>query len=291
MTSSISASFSFTFQSILNDSGTVLEPNELYNHICAMANTSGGFLVLGIGEIKSVDSKRIIGFEKIGFKNGEQECVRNEVGNSIFNIEPTPTANIEHIPDGDKFYTVIKSANEISKKPYFIKDKGQCYVRIGNSSRPASRSTILNLFSTSIEQRNNIEKLRVACALLKESLMHVASDISTIRWDSSMKIHTVDLSIMKNAILSVEWFLLEKNLMGAHTGQSSYTHGINSILHNLELFNAYADAYNRVATTEERRQLVGQLYSWTAGSGQHVSAVNFLDSVIKAANEFLSKYR
>ena len=47
------------------------EPSELQNHICAMANTNGGFLILGINEIRSSDSRKIIGFEK---KIGRASC-------------------------------------------------------------------------------------------------------------------------------------------------------------------------------------------------------------------------
>lgn len=266
------------------------EPNELHTHICAMANTSGGFLVLGIGEVKSSDGKKIR-FKKIGFAKGEEDQLHLKVGNSIVNIEPTPTVNLKPLVEGKKFYTILKIENTISKKPYFIKDKGQCYVRIGNSSRPASRSTILNLFSNSVEQRNNIEKLRVASAVTKETLMHIASDIGIISCDSVMKIRPVDLSLLKNSVLSSEWFLIEKNLLGSHTGQRSYTTGINSILHELERFNVYIEAYNRATNPEERRNLIGHLYPWGIGSSSHVSTTTFLDAIITATNDFLSKYK
>ena len=99
------------------------EPNKLFKHICAMANTSGGFLVLGINQIKSDDGKTILRFEKTGFHNGQEDAIRNEIGNGVFCIEPTPTVEIKNISDNEKFYSVIKIENEISKKPFFIKDK------------------------------------------------------------------------------------------------------------------------------------------------------------------------
>lgn len=114
-----------------------------------MANTSGGFLILGINEVKSQDGKKIIKFEKSGFSDGEQDNLRNTIGNNIFNIEPTPKIEVKHLLEDHHFYSVIEIKNEISKKPYFIKDRGQCYVRIENSTRPAPRSTILNLFGRS----------------------------------------------------------------------------------------------------------------------------------------------
>lgn len=267
------------------------EPTDLQTHICAMANTDGGFLVLGIEEMKSSDGKMITGFRKIGFNKGEEDQLRLKIGNSIVNIEPTPTVNLQNLVEGNKFYTILKIENTISNKPYFVKDRGQCYIRIGNSSRPASRSTILNLFSTSVEQRNNIEKLRVASRAVKESLMHIASDITSTSWDSVTKIHPIDLSVIKETVLSSEWFLIEKNMLGSHTGQTSYTTGINSILHDLELFNTYVEAYNRATSTEERRQLIGHIFPWGVGSGSHVGTTKFLDTVITATSDFLSKFK
>jgi hypothetical protein len=48
--------------------------DELYKDICAMANTSGGYIVLGIGEIKAPDGK-IIQFQKEEFPAGEEDKV------------------------------------------------------------------------------------------------------------------------------------------------------------------------------------------------------------------------
>ncbi|MGB8033507.1 MAG: ATP-binding protein [Nitrososphaeraceae archaeon] len=43
------------------------EFSELSNHICAMANTSGGYIVLGIGEDRNVETDHFIGFKKKSF--------------------------------------------------------------------------------------------------------------------------------------------------------------------------------------------------------------------------------
>ncbi len=265
------------------------EPNKLYEHICAMANTSGGFLVLGINEVKSDDAKRIIKFEKVGFDNGEQDNLRNTIGNNIFNIEPPPKIEVKYLQENNRFYPIIKIKNEISKKPYFIKDRGQCYIRIENSTRPASRSIILNFFSGSLELRNNIEKLRVAVLLLKESLMHTSSDISAVQWESTMKIAPIDLVLIKNAIISSESFLRTNGLLGEHLSQSSYTEGFNSVLYKLEKVNAYIDAYNRESIADTRRQLWGQFLEWGVGSNSLLIMIKFLDKVVQLSDEFLSR--
>lgn len=269
------------------------EPNEIQNHICAMANTNGGFLILGINEIKSSDGKKIIGFEKKGFSNGEQDGLRNTIGNGIFNIEPTPTISLNHIPDGEKFYTIIEIKNETSKKPYFIKDKGQCYVRIENSTRPASRSTVIRLFSASLEQRSSIEKLRVASGLVKESLMFTSEGIqaNATNYLSKTKISPVDLTLLRNAVLSGEWFLTENDLLGKHTSQNQYTGGINAVLYNIELMNTYIKAYNQLTSGTEKESVMQQLsQSWNPSNVNIQNNIEIFDKIIKTADEFLVKY-
>ena len=146
------------------------EPHELEEHICAMANTKGGYLVLGIEQIKSKDGKKIIRFKKIGFSHGKEDSFKNRITNSILLLDPIPDVEIEHIHEnnGDKFYSVIKIENKNSNKPYFVKSTDQCFVRIHNSKIRATRSVIFNLFSTNIEQKKNLESLRSCCSLVKE---------------------------------------------------------------------------------------------------------------------------
>jgi Putative DNA-binding domain len=119
--------------------------NDLSDHICAMANSLGGCIVLGIEEIRSPsDPKLTIGFKNIG----------KQISNSAYNVEPVPKVGYMHIKDkNDRFYTVLKIASEDINKPYFLKN-GSCYVRIGSSSKPAIRSTILNLATNKIISRD-----------------------------------------------------------------------------------------------------------------------------------------
>lgn len=50
------------------------EVTDLTRHICAMANTSGGFIVLGIEESETGS------FKKIGFSNGDQDEIDLKIG-------------------------------------------------------------------------------------------------------------------------------------------------------------------------------------------------------------------
>jgi hypothetical protein len=130
---------------------------ELYHHICAMANSSGGYIVLGIEEIKSGSEPQIIsGFKKVGFKIGKEDEIGKQISNSVYCVEPIPKAEFTHIKDKDnRFYTVLHISSEDINKPYFTKS-GRCYIRIGNSSKPATRSTILNLAANKIISRDVI---------------------------------------------------------------------------------------------------------------------------------------
>lgn len=264
------------------------EASDLSKHVCAMANTSGGFIVLGVEELKN-NLQKPTKFEKKGFQKGKQDDIGLEIGNSTSLIEPTPIVDLNHIEDGDVFYTVIKITNVISKKPFFLRDKGQCYIRIGNSSRPATRTTIMNFFSSSIEQRKNLENLKSSCSQTKESFRYALRDTYGVSDTSTMKIPPMDLSYLRNISLSCEWFLRDKDLWGEHTGQLSYTHGINSILHDLELLNIYIKSYNLATNQKERQSLKSQLSSWSLGSSYEQNTLEMFDKIIDVIDKFFKE--
>lgn len=267
------------------------EANELEEHICAMANTKGGHLALGIEQIKSDDGTTTIRFKKTGFSKGKEDNLKNRITNSVLLLDPIPDVEIEHIHenDGEKFYSIIKIENKNFNKPYFVKSTDQCFVRIHNSKIRATRSVIFNLFSTNIEQRKNLESLRSCCSLVKESFRHVLSGIYNVSPDSNMKISILDLFYLRNIAISCEWFLKENDLWGEHVGQRSYTHGINSLLYDLELMNTYISSYNDSHNTPERHDLKGQLSSYDLGSSFESKTIEMFDKIIIAVNKFLEK--
>ena len=77
------------------------EPSELDEHICAMANTMGGILVLGISQVKSKDGKRIIRFKKSGFLKGKEETILNQIVDNTFKVDPLPEIDVEHVHEKD----------------------------------------------------------------------------------------------------------------------------------------------------------------------------------------------
>lgn len=72
------------------------EGKGLSSHLCAMVNSVGGFIVLGIDEIKN-EKKGIIRFDKDGFKSGQEDIVKQSVSNYIAQIEPLPEVEMKKI--------------------------------------------------------------------------------------------------------------------------------------------------------------------------------------------------
>lgn len=264
--------------------------NQLEEHICAMANTKGGYLILGVEQIDSKDGKKIIRFEKRGFSSGKEDNLKNSITNSVLGVEPNPDVDIIliHQKDNKKFYIVIKIQNNFSDKPYFVRSSDQCFVRIHNSKIRANRSMIFNLFGVSIEQRKNLERLRSACLQTKEDFRFALKDVHSVEPTSTMKIPPYDLTYLRSASMSCEPFLKERKLWGEHTGQSSYTHGINSALHDLNHLKTYIEAYN-FAHSDERQSLKSQLSSWSLGSNFEGSVIEMLDKIVKNIEIFFNK--
>jgi predicted HTH transcriptional regulator len=131
---------------------------ELHCDLCAMANTCGGYIVLGIDEVKAPNGK-IIRFIKKGFERSEEEKINQIVANNMYNVDPTP--NIEqpwmvYEEDEKYFYPVIRVISVDYWKPYFTKSRCQCYVRVGNTSKPAGRTVVLNLLSDFKERKKGV---------------------------------------------------------------------------------------------------------------------------------------
>ena len=118
---------------------------KLYEHLCAFANyPESGIIVLGIEEEKPADF--VVGFKKIGYNSDREDWIRNEINNQMVNVDPVPKITIKILQDdddNDRLYPILKIEGEEVHRPYFIKNGGQCFVRVGASSSPASRATIL----------------------------------------------------------------------------------------------------------------------------------------------------
>jgi hypothetical protein len=264
--------------------------NDLHEHICAMANTEGGFLVLGISEKRSQDGQEILGFKKEGYKLGKQDGINLQIGNAILNIEPNPKVQIENVKDDEIFFPVLKITNEITKKPFMIKNKGQFFVRIGNSTRPASRSTVLGLYAGGLDKISAVERLYASTNLFKESFLHTVDDLQNATGNWQQKVGILDLAFIKNAIISAQWFLEEHDLLGKRLPQG-YTMGFNDKLYKLERLNAYIRFYNDQSIPEPKKQMKGQFETWFSGRSDRIDMTEFLDKVMKTATDFLAKFK
>ena len=78
-------------------------------------------------------------------------------------------------------------------------------------------------------------------------------------------------------------------MWGEHTGQGSYTHGINSILHELELMNTYIKSFDDSHDNKERQSLKSQLSSYGHGSSFEDHIIEDFDKIIIAVDKFFSK--
>jgi predicted HTH transcriptional regulator len=75
----------------------------LTKHLCAMANSSDGYIILGIEQDKSNNI-----FIKKGFDKGQEENIGQRIGNDMYNVEPTPEVTIRNLYDKNKkFYAIL----------------------------------------------------------------------------------------------------------------------------------------------------------------------------------------
>jgi hypothetical protein len=268
--------------------------DDLYKDICAMANTSGGYIVLGIGEKKTPDGKTLR-FLKEGFTEGEEDKVNQRIANNVYDIEPKPSiepAQQIYEENHKTFYTLIKINSINVLKPHFSKKRMQCYVRIGNTSQPAGRTAILNLFSDYREKKASVQGLKIAATFAKESLIPISNDLK--EYDDARMMPPIDLQSLKSAVSSNEWLLSQKGLLGGHKGNDHKSQVLGAYYHlrELEILNMYLDIYNTQHFTTTKQQIKRDLCEkqfWCPGRQKVKEAISFLDGLISCAREYLDK--
>lgn len=281
--------------------------SDLSKDFCAMANTSGGIIVLGIDEMKN--NGVLTGFAKNGFRTDfqDEDKVNQVIGSNRSQIEPIPIIDCKPVfeqKDPTIYYMVIRVDGKEIYRPYFLRNSGQCYVRIGNSSRPASRSVVLNLFSGFVERRSSARKLVAYMEILKEELINVSSalDEAGKYWskDTTHQIAPLNLSMFRISVAESFWLLSEKGLMGGHVSANpsdkynfhSYRGGVNSLLRDIELLNSYITNYNQERDAEVKASIihyVGDTRFWKPKRDSIIQALGYCDNILHAANDFLSK--
>ena len=261
---------------------------DIAKEICAFANTTGGFLVFGIAPDKNSTRKTISGYKKIGFKKGKEDEIGLEISNQCFLISPVPSYEIKHIQDDSVFYVIIKIPNEISKKPFIIKNKGQCFIRVDSSSCPAPRSTIMNLFGAPIDYRKNIQNLQSSCIFLKGSLSHTISYLNIISTCEQTRPAPVDLTFLKSSLLSNMGFVTEKDLLGYRT-EKSIQKGITSVINTIEQLNAQLYVYNTTDRNHIRKNIRYFIINETSGLAKDIKEIPIiLDKIITVTEKFLA---
>ena len=266
-------------------------PSNLAKHISAFANTTGGFLILGIAPVKDTINKTVSGYKKMGFQIGKEDEIGLEISNNAFLISPIPLYKIKHIEDGPVFYSVVKIENEISKKPFILKNKGQCFIRLDTASCPAPRSTIMNLFGVSIEYRKNIQNLKSACVLLKESLLWVTSYFEDIEIGYPLRPAPVDLTILKSSLLTTMDFVSERDLLGCKTKTTARL-GITTVINTIEQLNAQLYVYNITESDKVKANALDMIFEDYRVLSEEIQLIpEFLDKVISKTTEFLANYQ
>ncbi|MCE2505146.1 MAG: ATP-binding protein [Nitrosopumilaceae archaeon] len=262
----------------------------LANHLCAFANTHGGYLVLGIDEEKNND--KLLRFKKNGFKKEKEDHTKNEIRNHHVRIEPSPEIQTKIIPNNDKFYVVIKIENNQVKKPHFVNEKG-CFVRIGPSTNTASRNTVLNLFSDTNKQIQDLENLKASTLNLKEDFILTIDKFRSISPAAPNRLAKLDLTLFRNNITKCQSFLLEKKILGIiHEPRRAPL--LSPILHTLDTLNSYIDGFSNTTNPEIKKSLQNQIKE---GNRHFVlcqdleSVIPFLDELLDDLAESISKIR
>lgn len=129
----------------------------LENHICAFANTYGGHIVIDVSE--KVSSKNYKKFILDGFDDGTQDTNLRKISQKIWLIEPLPSYEVTTVESQGKYYIVLYIKQELHKRPFFARNN--CHVRIGSSTIPANRNTVLSLVNYNMVPHEDRRKHRV----------------------------------------------------------------------------------------------------------------------------------
>ena len=205
--------------------------SDLQIHLCAFANTVGGYIILGIDENKT-PSNHLLGFVLNGFQDGDQDNIKNEIGNAMYNVDPIPIVRAHVLDDtvNKKFYVVLKIEVSETNRPHCVKGSvkgsGMFYVRVGTQTAPASRTIIFNLFSNLAQRKHDIQQLKTSAKLMKESIRFKSEEIEELDiHDVIKRIGLLDLEFFRNIVLSTDWFFIDNQLYGGHVNDYSIQGG------------------------------------------------------------------
>ena len=258
----------------------------LSKHICAMANTRGGFVLVGLGEKRMNDGKKS-GYEKLGW-DLDEDTINQQIASATHEIEPTPMVEPKCIKDRGKIYVVIHILEEKSKKPFFIKDRG-CYVRICSSSFPASRSIAMSLFEGQ-EKKRNIASLLASLEILKVELGATVGYMGKISPKDQTRPAPVDVEFVMADVIKNQAFLVENNLFG-EISSGYVTQGILKAIQAVRQLNAQIATYNSTQDTNLKKEIRDKItvphYVLSKDLGISLSII---DEVISKCQSMIDKY-
>jgi hypothetical protein len=116
---------------------------ELAKDISAFANTSGGYLIIGVDK-----NYKIVGVEKIIQNKSIDEWINQILSSNvephIFYFDP----KVISVPDSEKVILVIHIP-ESTKKPHIVTERNNYHIRINDSSKSANHNQIRDMFEFS----------------------------------------------------------------------------------------------------------------------------------------------
>ena len=263
--------------------------SELDKDICAMANSiHGGVLLLGIDQIGR--DQYIERFEKNGFFNGKEDFINREIGNYHYKVDllPKVATTIVYEVGSPKFYVVVRVEGRTNDIPYV--NRGTCYILVGNSSRPASRDTIISLCRNTIDRTSSVEVLHVTASLLKQQLTRIAEQVDK---EARHVLKTgflpeTDNETFKDSAMRCMWFIRENDLLLARTDPKlNRKQGLFTVIYNLqELNNAIWRFNNEELNAGNRLPNFLDFYNvWKAENDGDIHS--YFDRLISAAGTFL----
>jgi hypothetical protein len=213
--------------------------------------------------------------------------------NFVAKLDPLPRVTHEVLSDqtDNRFYVILKVEGFESQRPYMIKDTSKIFVRIGSSTRPASRTTIANLFVNLLQRRNSIRRLQVHCSLLRNELILTAGVIDTVKDNSYLGIIPfLDLQAFKEAVLSADWYLSEQNLLGrVDSSTGAVVGGLYNNIHELNILNTTIEAFNKKQMNRGSRYTIFQptLDKWKPHRFEFKYIIDSLEDIIAKCTNYL----
>jgi hypothetical protein len=263
------------------------DKERLEHHICGMANTVTGILCLGVDNPKSPRAE----FTPNGFRRGTESDIEKSIRGFQVLVDPIPKVTPLVLTDEarNRFYMIVKVQGLETQRPYMIKDKGQIWVRIRDSTTPACRTTIANLFVNQLERRNSVRKLQVHCKILRSELIQTAEVIDRVDREYTGIIPPLDLQPFRDAVSSAEWFLNEQDLLGQVNTTGPTVGGLYTNLHEFNALNTTIDIFNNEQMNRGGRYAAFSIVfdRWKTERKEFKEIVLSLEDIVHRCGRFL----